>query len=124
MSTVTHSLDEFLKHAKIEQDLNDTFDKLGEISTDQQPQFDFSRHLHTTTTASINTRKHDFQNDKRNYQGKQPFNKQSSDLERNLNTECVGPTQPSSDPMRRTLLRRTLQKKPIYTTSQHIATKS
>ena len=110
-----HSLDEFLKYAKIEQDLNDTFDKLGEISIDQQPQFDFSRHLHTTTTATINTRKHDFQNDKRNYQAKQPFNKQSSDLERNLNTERVGPTQPSSDPMRRTLLRQTWQTKKPFT---------
>jgi len=120
-----HSLDEFLKYAKIEQDLNDTFDKLGEISIDQQPQFDFNRPLHTATTATINTRKHDFRNDKWNYQAKQSFNKQSSDLERNLNTRRVGPTKPSSDPTRRTFSRRSWEaQKPltsqINTTRQNL----
>jgi hypothetical protein len=110
-----HSLDEFLKYAKIEQDLNDTFDKLGEISTDQQPQFDFNLTLHTTTTATLSTRKHDLRNDKRNYQAKQLFNRQSSDLERNLNTRRVGPTQPSSNSTRRTFSRQNWQDKKPFT---------
>lgn len=109
-----NTLNEFLKYAKIEQDLNDTFDKLGEISINQQPQFDFNRPLHTATTSTVNTRKHDFRNDKRNYQAQQSFNKQSSDLERNLNTRRVGPTQPSSDSTRRTFPRRNWQaQKPL-----------
>ena len=109
-----NSLDEFLKYAKIEQDLNDTFDKLRAISIDQQPQFDFSLPLHTTTTATINTREHDLRNDNRNYQGKQLFNRQSSDSERNLNTRRVGPTQPSFNSTRRTFSRRNWQdKKPL-----------
>lgn len=103
-----HSLDEFLKYAKIEQDLNDTFDKLGEISIDQQPQFDFSRPIHTTT-ATINARQYDFRNDERNYQAKQQVNKQSSDLERNLNTRRVGRTQIPSNSTRRTFPTRNWQ---------------
>jgi hypothetical protein len=106
-----YSLNEFLKYAKIEQDLNDTFDKLGEISIDQQPQFDFNRPLHTATTATTYTRKHDFRNDKRNYQVQQSFNKESSDWERNLNTKRVEAMQPSSDSTRRTFSRRSWQAK-------------
>jgi hypothetical protein len=110
-----NSLNEFLKYAKIEQDLNDTFDKLGEISIDQQPQFDFSRPIHTTATATINTRKYDFRNDKQNYHVKQSFNKQSSDLERNLNTRRVEPTQTSFNSTRNTFSRRNWQTNKPFT---------
>jgi len=106
-----NSLDEFLKYAKIEQDLNDTFDKLGEISIDQQPQFDFSRPLHTTTTAAINTRKYDYQNDKRNGQSKQPMHIQSSDLQRNSDGRRAGSSQLSSNSIRRNVFRRNGQTK-------------
>jgi hypothetical protein len=110
------SLDEFLKYAKIEQDLNDTFDKFGEIATDQQqPQFHLNYLSNSTTTAAINTRKHDYRNNNRNGQPKQSMYKQSSDSQRNSDSRRAGPTQASSDSTQRTFPRRNWQAKKPFT---------
>jgi Retrotransposon gag protein len=89
-----NSLDEFLKYAKIEQDLNDTFGKFGEMVIDQQqPQTNWD-HLSDQTTAAINAWEHEYRNGNRNGQFKRPMHTQSSDLQRNSNRRGVNSSQP------------------------------
>ena len=62
-----NSLDDFLKYAKIEQDLNDTFDKMDTLVIDpQQPYFDHGRSLKSTLTTAIDSRKQNYQHMTRN----------------------------------------------------------
>ncbi len=112
------SLDEFLRYAKIEQDLNDTFEKFGEMSMDpQQPQFDFSRFPNSTTTAAVDTRPRNYQNNSRNYQSTQQGYTQSSDSQRNSDTQRTDQPQTSSQSTRRTYSRQTWRNQ-NQTTSQ------
>jgi hypothetical protein len=79
-----NTLDEFLKYAKIEQDLNDTFEKFRTSSIDpQQPYFDYDRPSNPTLTAAINSRKQLYQNIKRNDPSTRPTQLQKSVSHRN-----------------------------------------
>ena len=88
-----NSLDGFLKYAKIEQDLHDTFEKLRTASINtQQPYFDFNQPSNLPVTATINPRAQDYQNIKKNDQPIHSMRFQSSVLQRNSG---VTPTRPS-----------------------------
>lgn len=83
-----NSLDEFLKYAKIEQDLNDTFDKVDTLSINQQqPYFDYSRSSDPSLTAAIDPQKQNYENTKRNNQWRQSTRIQSSGVKRNSGAE-------------------------------------
>ena len=113
--TAMNSLNEFLKYAKIEQDLYDTFAKLDDISIDpQQPQFDLSRLSNLNTVAAIDTRQYNGNN--RNYKTTPPTNTQSSDRKRNSNTQGPHRQQVFPQLMVRTFSRRTWQQRQQPTT--------
>ena len=87
-----NSLDGFLKYAKIEQDLNDTFDKVDALSIDaQQPYFDYNRSSNASLTAAIDPREQNYENTKRNNQWRQSTRIQSSGLKRNSGAEYARP---------------------------------
>jgi hypothetical protein len=91
--SATNSLDAFLKYAKIEQDLNDTFEKMDALSIDpQQPYFDHSRSSNPPLTAATNFTKQYRNKIRRNDQGKQSMWIQGSDSKRNPDTEHKFPS--------------------------------
>lgn len=103
-----NSLDEFLKYVKIEQELNDTSEKFGEISMDpQRPQFDFTHLPTSTTTAAIDTRQHNYQHTNRSYRPTQQTYTQSSDSRRNSNTKRTDQSRTTSYPVGRAFSRQT-----------------
>ena len=76
-----NSLTEFLKYAKIEQDLNDTFNQATGLSLNQhQPYFDHHNELNPSFTAAIYPNKSRYGNSTRNDHQRQP---QSSRLQQN-----------------------------------------
>jgi hypothetical protein len=79
-----NTLNEFLKYAKIEQDLHDTFEKFRTSSIDsQQPYMDYTRSSNVTLTAAVNPRKHYHHDTKRNDQSTHSMRLQSSVSQRN-----------------------------------------
>lgn len=113
-----NSLDEFLKYVKLEQDLNDTFEKFGEMSIDsQQPQFDFSHIPNSTTTAAIDTRQYNYQHTNRSYRPTQRAFNQSSDSRRNSNTNRTDQSRTMSQATGRTPSTQTWRSQ-RYTTPQ------
>lgn len=108
--TAMNSLNEFLKYAKIEQDLYDTFAKLDDMSIElQQPQFDLSRLPKMDTVAAIDTRQHNTNN--RNHKPTQSTNTQSSDIKRNSNAQDSRRQHALPQLMVRTFSRRTWQQR-------------
>jgi len=90
--SATNTLKEFLKHAKIAQELHDTFEKFRTSSINsQQPYFDQNHSLNQTLTTAVNPRKQHHQNMKRNDQPTHPMRLQSSVSKRNSNVSHTYP---------------------------------
>ncbi|CAF0845531.1 unnamed protein product [Adineta steineri] len=87
-----NSLDEFLKYAKIEQDLNDTFNNMGTLSINpQQPYFDHNYQSNSSLTAAVYPRKQNYEYTKQNDRRQQSTRIQSSDSQRNSGARYTYP---------------------------------